>query len=83
MAQITRAGERHLDSYSETDPDRRRPAHATVRVQEASSVNLPANVRPHDEIAALIGALRRRFPGRAFRLLGDVDGHDVRVDVAR
>jgi hypothetical protein len=31
----------------------------------------------------LIGALRRRFPGRAFRLLGDVDGHDVRVDVAR
>jgi len=49
--------------------------HATVRVEKGSCVNPPANVRRHDEIATLIGALRRRFPDRVFRPLGDIDGH--------
>jgi len=75
MIEVTDVDLRHLETWNEATPDQRRVLQATMWVQEGSRVNPRGSVHPHDEISALIDTLRSRFPGRAFCLLGDVDGH--------
>lgn len=68
------AGRRHLDTWNDNDADRPH-AQATAWVEHGSHVDRRASAHGRDEISALIDTFRSRFPGRSFRLLGDVDGH--------
>src|SRR5262245_17865 len=75
MADVTHIVEHYLDTWNETDPDRRRAVLTTVWEEDGSYVDPLASVHGHDEISALIGAVHEQMPGHVFRLLGDVDGH--------
>ena len=75
MTEVTRADQRHLDTWKEGDPDQRRVMHATARAQDGSHLNPRATAHAHDDISALLDALRSRFPGRVFQLVGDADGY--------
>jgi len=68
------AGRRQLDTWDDNDADRPH-AQATAWVEGGSRVERRASAHGPDEISALIDALRNLFPGRAFCLLGGVDGH--------
>jgi len=75
MADVTQIVQRYLDTWNETDPERRGALLATVWAEDGSYVDPLASARGHDEISALIGGLHQQVPGHVFRLLGEVDGH--------
>jgi hypothetical protein len=66
---------RYLGAWNEDDPDARRSAIEAVWAEEGRYVDPMAAVAGHEEISALIGAVRAQMPGHVFRLLDGVDAH--------
>ncbi|MFD4260044.1 nuclear transport factor 2 family protein [Streptomyces sp. NPDC058534] len=56
-------------------PDTRAKAVAAAWTNDGCYTDPLAEVRGHEQIAAVIAAAHEQFPGFAFRLSGAVDGH--------
>ncbi|MGC9381423.1 nuclear transport factor 2 family protein [Streptomyces sp. MH13] len=56
-------------------PEARAKAVAAAWTNDGGYTDPFADVRGHEQIAAVIAAAREQFPGFAFRLSGAVDGH--------
>ena len=75
MSDVHSIAARYIDTWNTADPAARRTAVAGLFTDAARYVDPLGEATGHDEIAGLIGAVQGQFPGFAFRLLGDVDGH--------
>jgi ketosteroid isomerase-like protein len=67
--------QRYLETWNETDPDRRLAAIEQVWADEATYVDPLANVTWRTQISNLIGAVQQQIPGHVFRLRDGVDAH--------
>jgi hypothetical protein len=74
-ARHTDAVARYLEAWNATGADALEKAVAAAWTADGSYTDPLADVRGHEQIAALISAVQEQFPGFAFRLLGAVDGH--------
>ncbi|GGW82238.1 hypothetical protein GCM10010320_75150 [Streptomyces caelestis] len=66
---------RSFEAWNAEDPTARTKAVAAAWAEDGGHTDPPADVRGHEQIAALIAAARERFPGLVFRLAGAVEGH--------
>ncbi|MFF7976319.1 nuclear transport factor 2 family protein [Streptomyces sp. NPDC007905] len=66
---------RYFEAWNATEPEALRKAVAAAWTADGSYTDPLADVRGHEQIAAVIAAAHEQFPGFAFRLLGAVDGH--------
>jgi len=73
--EAVKLAERYLDTWNETDPERREAAIAAVWAEDGEYVDPLANVAGRDGISGLIGAVQQQVPGHVFRLLDGVDAH--------
>jgi hypothetical protein len=67
--------ERYLQTWNETDPQRRRAALAEIFTDGAQYVDPMAEATGQDEIDATIAAVQQMFPEHTFSLAGPVDSH--------
>jgi SnoaL-like protein len=79
MADVTATVEGYIDSWNETDPDRRRAIIARVWTEDASHVDPLAAGEGHEGIDALVAGVQERLPGTRFSLAGAPDRHHDRV----
>ncbi|WP_261570805.1 nuclear transport factor 2 family protein [Frankia gtarii] len=80
MTLHTEAVERYFAAWNATEPDRIAAAVSAAWTPDGGYTDPMAEVVGRDEIAELIAAVHRQFPGFTFRPVGTVDGHH---DVAR
>ncbi|GAB2887797.1 nuclear transport factor 2 family protein [Streptomyces deserti] len=66
---------RYFEAWNADGPDARAKAVAAAWAVDGGYTDPLAEVRGHEQIAALIAAAREQFPGFVFRLAGGVDGH--------
>ncbi|GAP46501.1 nuclear transport factor 2 family protein [Streptomyces azureus] len=66
---------RYFEAWNAEDPAARGKAVAAAWTEDGGYTDPLADVRGHEQIAALIAAAREQFPGLVFRLAGAVDGH--------
>ncbi|MFE1313788.1 nuclear transport factor 2 family protein [Streptomyces sp. NPDC058755] len=66
---------RYFEAWNATEPEALQKAVAAAWTADGSYTDPLADVRGHDQIAAVIAAAHQQFPGFAFRPLGAVDGH--------
>ncbi|MEV6809285.1 nuclear transport factor 2 family protein [Streptomyces sp. NPDC051132] len=66
---------RYFDAWNATGPGQPAQAVAAAWSEDGGYTDPLADVRGHDEIAAVIAAVHEQFPGFVFRPLGAVDGH--------
>ena len=66
---------RYLDTWNETDPERRRRRLAEGWTDDARYVDPLMSGRGAAEIDGLIGAVHARFPGFRFAVVGAPNGH--------
>ncbi|MFJ5970534.1 nuclear transport factor 2 family protein [Streptomyces sp. NPDC093060] len=66
---------RYFEAWNATEPEALKKAVAAAWTADGSYTDPLAEVRGHDQIAAVIAAAHEQFPGFAFRPLGAVDGH--------
>ncbi|MER6425054.1 nuclear transport factor 2 family protein [Streptomyces sp. NPDC001137] len=66
---------RYFEAWNAGEPEALAKAVAAAWATDGTYTDPLADVRGHDEIAALITAAHAQFPGFAFRLTGAVDGH--------
>lgn len=66
---------RYFEAWNAADAEARAKAVAAAWTADGSYTDPLADVRGHDQIAALIAGVREQFPGFVFRLTGAVDGH--------
>ncbi|MFI6339257.1 nuclear transport factor 2 family protein [Streptomyces sp. NPDC050535] len=71
---------RYFEAWNAGEPDALAKAVATAWAVGGSYTDPLAEVRGHEQLAAVIAAAHEQFPGFAFRLTGSVDGHH---DIAR
>ncbi|MFF7749343.1 nuclear transport factor 2 family protein [Streptomyces sp. NPDC007971] len=71
---------RYFEAWNATEPEALAKAVAAAWTADGSYTDPLADVRGHEQIAAVIAAAHEQFPGFAFRLSGAVDGHH---DIAR
>lgn len=71
--------DRYIAAWNETDPARRRDLIEAGWAKGATYVDPLASVEGHDGVDALIAGVQQRFPGFAFRLLGEADGYGDQV----
>lgn len=71
---------RYFEAWNASGPDTSAKAVAAAWAPDGTYTDPLADVRGHEEIAAMIAAAHERFPGFVFRPLGAVDGHH---DIAR
>ncbi|MEU5538586.1 nuclear transport factor 2 family protein [Streptomyces sp. NPDC020362] len=71
---------RYFEAWNATEPEALAKAVAAAWTTDGSYTDPLADVRGHEQIAAVIAAAHEQFPGFAFRLSGAVDGHH---DIAR
>jgi hypothetical protein len=67
--------ERYIDSWNQTDPQRRRQLVDELWAEDARYVDPMAEANGRNEVDAMIGAVQGQFPGFVFTLLGPVDAH--------
>ena len=70
--QIARA---YIDTWNETDSQRRGTLLGVHWSTDASYVDPMMQAAGQAQIAGLVGAVHERFPGFRFRLAGEPDGH--------
>ena len=75
MSDHQTTAERYIDAWNTAQESERRKAVADLFSEDARYTDPMASVRGHEEIAGLIGAVQRQFPGFTFQLAGSVDGH--------
>lgn len=66
---------RYFDAWNATGPENIAKAVAAAWAPDGSYTDPLADVRGHEQIAAVIAAAHEQFPGFVFRPLGAVDGH--------
>ncbi|MFC7259973.1 nuclear transport factor 2 family protein [Streptomyces lutosisoli] len=66
---------RYFEAWNAGGQDALAKAVAAAWAADGSYTDPLADVRGHEQIAALIAAAQEQFPGFAFRRLGAVDGH--------
>ena len=66
---------RYFEAWNAGGQDALAKAVAAAWTTDGSYTDPLADVRGHEQIAALIAAAQEQFPGFAFRRLGAVDGH--------
>ena len=71
-ASIARA---YLETWNETDDERRRSLLKTHWARDASYVDPLMRAEGEAPIAGLVGAVHQRFPGFRFKLTGTPNGH--------
>ncbi|GAA4720982.1 nuclear transport factor 2 family protein [Pedococcus ginsenosidimutans] len=71
--------EAYLATWNAADPAERRARLAEGWHPEATYTDPMAEVRGHDAIDGLVGAVRDQFPGFVFTPVGEPDGHHGRV----
>jgi hypothetical protein len=67
--------ERYLDTFNETDPDRRRALLAAVYTEQAGYTDPHVELSGTDQIDAFIAQVQESMPGLRFGLHGPVDSH--------
>ena len=70
---------RYLDTWNETDPQRRRRLVAETFSDDARYVDPLMNGSGAAQIDGLIGAVHARFPGFRFAVVGTPNGHGEHV----
>ncbi|ANP52782.1 hypothetical protein J2Z21_000319 [Streptomyces griseochromogenes] len=71
---------RYFEAWNATEPEALTKAVAAAWTADGSYTDPLADVRGHEQIAAVIAAAHEQFPGFVFRPAGAVDGHH---DIAR
>lgn len=66
---------RYFEAWNAGEPEALTKAVAAAWTADGSYTDPLADVRGHEQIAAVITAAHEQFPGFAFRLTGAVDGH--------
>jgi hypothetical protein len=66
---------RYFEAWNAREPETLAKAVAAAWAVGGGYTDPLADVRGHEEIAALVAAAHTRFPGFVFRLSGAVDGH--------
>ncbi|MEU3856712.1 nuclear transport factor 2 family protein [Streptomyces sp. NPDC028722] len=69
------AATRYFEAWNATGPEAVEKAVATAWAVDGGYTDPLADVRGHEQIAAVIAAAHAQFPGHVFRPLGPVDGH--------
>ncbi|MCO5970129.1 MULTISPECIES: nuclear transport factor 2 family protein [Actinoallomurus] len=80
MSDVNELVGRYIDTWNEKDPAARRAAVQALWAEDGTYVDPLADVRGHDGIDAVIGAVQGQFPDFVFRLGTPVDAHH---DLAR
>ncbi|MCZ0991754.1 nuclear transport factor 2 family protein [Streptomyces diastatochromogenes] len=66
---------RYFEAWNATDADALAKAVAAAWAEDGTYTDPLADVRGHEEIAAVIRAAHEQFPGFEFRLTGEADGN--------
>ncbi|MDR6978969.1 hypothetical protein J2X68_005703 [Streptomyces sp. 3330] len=66
---------RYFEAWNARDPEALAKAVTAAWAVDGGYTDPLADVRGHEQIAAVIAAAHAQFPGFAFRLTGTVDGH--------
>ena len=66
---------RYFEAWNATEPEALAKAVAAAWAADGGYTDPLAEVRGHEQIAAVIAAAHEQFPGFSFRPLGAVDGH--------
>ncbi|MFF4575874.1 nuclear transport factor 2 family protein [Streptomyces sp. NPDC001410] len=66
---------RYFEAWNATDTDALAKAVAVAWSEDGTYTDPLADVRGHEQIAAVVRAAQEQFPGFEFRLAGDVDGN--------
>ncbi|MFF7236612.1 nuclear transport factor 2 family protein [Streptomyces collinus] len=66
---------RYLEAWNAGEPEALAKAVAAAWTADGSYTDPLADVRGHEQIAAVIAGAHQQFPGFSFRLHGAVDGH--------
>ncbi|MBC2864728.1 nuclear transport factor 2 family protein [Streptomyces mexicanus] len=69
------AAARYLEAWNARGPEALSKAVAAAWAPDGSYTDPLADVRGHEQIAAVIAGAHEQFPGFSFRLSGTVDGH--------
>ncbi|KOV96592.1 MULTISPECIES: nuclear transport factor 2 family protein [unclassified Streptomyces] len=69
------AAARYFEAWNATEPEAVAKAVAAAWTADGGYTDPLADVRGHDQIAAVIAAVHEQFPGFVFRPLGTADGH--------
>jgi hypothetical protein len=69
------AAARYLEAWNADAPEALAKAVAAAWTADGSYTDPLAEVRGHEQIAAVITAAHEQFPGFTFKLAGTVDGH--------
>ncbi|HEX4377784.1 MAG TPA: nuclear transport factor 2 family protein [Steroidobacteraceae bacterium] len=67
--------DRYIQSWNETDPQRRRALLEALYTDGATYTDPMATLEGREAIDATIQAVQNMFPGQRFSLHGDVDAH--------
>ncbi|MEU6253909.1 nuclear transport factor 2 family protein [Streptomyces sp. NPDC047043] len=66
---------RYFEAWNASEPEELTKAVAAAWTADGSYTDPLADVRGHDQVAAVITAAHEQFPGFAFRQSGAVEGH--------
>jgi len=69
----------YIDAWNEAEPGRRMALLKETWTPDATYVDPVMKGAGLDEISGLIGGVHQRFPGFAFRLIGEPNGHGDQV----
>ncbi|GAA3148721.1 nuclear transport factor 2 family protein [Streptomyces echinatus] len=75
MSIYTTAVARYFEAWNATDPDALAKAVAAAWTEDGTYTDPLADVRGHEQIAAVVQAAHEQFPGFEFRQTGDADGN--------
>jgi len=75
MSNLKTAVERYFAAWNAQDAEALRKAVAEAWTEDGTYTDPMADVRGHDQLAAIIAAVHEQFPGFEFRMTGEVDGH--------
>ncbi len=75
MTESARIADRYIDTWNETDPERRRLLLQQAWTPDATYVDPLARAAGPHEIDTLIAGVQARFPGWRFTLSGTPDAH--------
>ncbi len=75
MTDVQAVIRRYIESWNETDPQRRRALIADLYTEQAGYTDPLVSVRGHDAIDQFVGAAQTQFAGLQFSLGSGVDAH--------
>jgi SnoaL-like domain len=75
MNESASIAERYIDSFNETDPDRRGQLIEDLYAEDCAYTDPNVELFGREQLAAFIAGTQARFPGHRFSLAGRVDAH--------